>query len=194
MIELSGISQVFSGCRVLDDIRISLPDQGVIALMGSSGAGKTCLLKIMAGLLRPSGGRITGMDEKRVCLMFQEDRLLPWCSAIENVLLAMPQADKAEAKRILECLAIENADALPSTLSGGMKRRVALARSIAFQPDVLLLDEPFSGVDWQTKKLIAPIVHKAAPLILFATHDRQEVDIMHSDQIMVLENGRLRLD
>lgn len=123
--------------------------------------------------------------------MFQEDRLLPWYSALKNVMLAMPKENEEEARNILQRLGIEQADALPSALSGGMKRRVALARAIAFHPDVMLLDEPFSGIDAETRKVIAPFVRQSSPLIVFATHGMKDTVLMKADRILSIHDGRL---
>lgn len=191
MIELSQLAQSFDGVRILDQISIALPERGSIALMGSSGAGKTSLLKILAGISKPESGSIRGLEKKRICLMFQEDRLLPWYSALKNVMLAMSKENEEEARNILQRLGIEQADALPSALSGGMKRRVALARAIAFHPDVMLLDEPFSGIDAETRKVIAPFVRQSSPLIVFATHDIDDAALMGADRILNIHNCRL---
>ncbi len=192
MIRLKGITQIFDGVPILDHLDCELPERGSVALMGSSGAGKTSLLRILAGISSPEEGAVEGLSGKRICLMFQEDRLLEWYSALKNVMLVMPQPSEAEARRILSQMRLDNADAMPGEMSGGMRRRVALARAIAFAPEVLLMDEPFSGLDEETKQAIAPFVRKSASLIVFATHDIRETELLGADRVLLIQNGRVR--
>ena len=189
MIECSNLYLSFEGRVILNKVSFSLPDSGVFALMGSSGIGKSSLLKILSGLLAPDSGSISGLNDLRVGIMFQEDRLLPWHTALKNVMLAMEHPSQEEARNLLDALEIgDSADAYPAVLSGGMKRRAALARAIAFSPDVLLLDEPFSGIDEQIKGRISPFIQKTAPLIIFSTHNVKEAAMMGAMNILTLRD------
>lgn len=189
MIECSNLCLSFEGRVILNKVSFSLPDCGVFALMGSSGIGKSSLLKILSGLLAPDSGSISGLNDLRVGIMFQEDRLLPWHTALKNVMLAMEHPSQEEARKLLDALEIgESADMYPAVLSGGMKRRAALARAIAFSPDVLLLDEPFSGIDEQIKGRISPFIQKSASLIIFSTHNIKEAAMMGAMNILTLRD------
>ena len=140
---------------IIKDISIVLPQPGVYALMGPSGLGKTSLIKAIAGLLPMASGSISGLEGKRITMMFQEHRLLPWRSALTNVMLGMPAPDARQASELLHALELEDLDAYPDALSGGMQRRVALARALAHGGEVLLLDEPFTGMDEALKERAA---------------------------------------
>ena len=189
MIECRDICLSFEGRVILNKVSFSLPDAGIFALMGSSGIGKSSLLKILSGLLAPDSGTIRGLDNLRVGILFQEDRLLPWHTALKNVVLAMEHPSQEEARILLDALEIgDSADAYPAVLSGGMKRRVALARAIAFSPDVLLLDEPFSGIDEQIKGRISPFIQESAPLIIFSTHNVKDAGMMGAMNILTLRD------
>ena len=189
MIVCRDICLSFEGRVILNKVSFSLPDAGVFALMGSSGIGKSSLLKILSGLLAPDSGTIRGLDNLRVGILFQEDRLLPWHTALKNVVLAMEHPSQEEARILLDALEIgDSADAYPAVLSGGMKRRVALARAIAFSPDVLLLDEPFTGIDEQIKGRISPFIQKSAPLIIFSTHNVKDAGMMGAMNILTLRD------
>lgn len=176
MIVLDHISLVRGDKPILEDICLSLPDQGIIAALGPSGSGKTTLLTLFAGLMLPSAGSISGMENKRTAVVFQEDRLLPWYSAKENVALA------DGVRSVAECLALTeltpNAGKYPRALSGGMQRRVAIARALRFGGDALILDEPFKGLDEELKERIAKRLASAFPLIIIATHDEEEAALL----------------
>ena len=192
MLQLKNLSLMYSDLHpVLSHASVILASPGRYALMGASGSGKTTLLKAIAGLIMPSSGVIYTEKNKRIGMMFQEDRLLPWCTVLKNVMLAMPEPSEKEAKKILFTLEIEECMAYPSTFSGGMKRRVALARAIAYKADILLMDEPFSGMDVSMKLRIVNFVKNSAPLIIFSTHDQDEVTMMEVSHTLFIENGSL---
>ncbi|MHC1786155.1 MAG: ATP-binding cassette domain-containing protein [Christensenellales bacterium] len=184
MIRLQHVSACYEpGVPVLQDIDLTLPDQGVIAIMGPSGIGKTTLLKLLCGLVKPQSGSVRGLLGRRAVLQFQDDRLLNWCTLMQNVRLVMPRPSDEGAAQFLHQMEIEETDAYPSALSGGMLRRVSLARALAYQPDLLLLDEPFNGLDNALKGRIAPILRQATRLIILSTHDDSEVALMGASVI-----------
>ena len=125
MIQIEGLSLAYGDKRVLEDFSLSLPDRGVTALSGPSGCGKTTLLRVLAGLQRPNAGRLTGLDPARAVLLFQENRLLPWRTAEENIADVLPRERRGEAGRWLALAELSGeASARPAALSGGMARRL----------------------------------------------------------------------
>jgi ABC-type nitrate/sulfonate/bicarbonate transport system ATPase subunit len=175
-VRLEHISKSYEGKTVIKNLTLELPETGIFCLLGASGSGKTTLLRLIAGLETPDSGCITGTDGKKISFVFQGDRLLPGISAFENVAVASsPQAAELWLKR----LELDDADEKkPCTLSGGMCRRVALARALAFGGDILLLDEPFKGFDSELKKRIVPYIVEFSKnsLVVLVTHDEQETE------------------
>jgi len=175
---------------VWKDFSLTLPEEGIVAIMGPSGRGKTTLLRVLAGLLTPQKGQLTGIAGKKIAMVFQEDRLLPWLTALENVLSVLPgknpQQEEALARSWLEKM--ELGDCLhvyPEALSGGMQRRVALARAFAYGGDILLMDEPFKGLDEALLKRVLQHVPSAAPLIVLVTHEPQQAEALGAKLIQL---------
>jgi NitT/TauT family transport system ATP-binding protein len=190
--------------EVLRDVSFAIPRGEIVAILGRSGAGKSTLLNLAAGLITPDEGsvRVLGRDTReavdwhRVGYMFQDDRLLPWRVAWRNVALAletnsMPAAErKKRAHAALGLVGLAAfAESYPHQLSGGMRSRVALARSLVDEPDVLLMDEPFSRLDAQTRGSMHRELLRVQKLrhvsILFVTHDVEEAVVL-ADRIIVL--------
>ena len=157
---VKNITVRYEGKEVFRDFSLEFPENAVTCIMGPSGCGKTTLLNVLAGLLAPDSGEVTGMAGRRVSFAFQESRLLPWKSVAGNVDFVlnreMPAEDRAErVRKWLECVYMEDsANLWPSQLSGGMARRASLARALAPEADILLLDEPFTGIDQDLKEKI----------------------------------------
>ena len=168
----------FPGKPVLSHLDFAWPEKGAVAVMAPSGGGKTTLLRTVAGLLPPLAGKIEGTAGKKIAFLFQEDRLLPWLSARKNVELA---GGAAAAQEWLRAMEIEDMDVLPSQMSGGMRRRVALARALSFGGDILILDEPFKGLDLALRERIAGRIRGGAPFILMAVHDPEEARLMGAE-------------
>ena len=184
MIVLSDIVVRFGDRVALQGISASLPDEGAVALRGVSGAGKTTLLRVLAGLLQPDAGSVSGLAGRRISMVFQEDRLLPWRTALQNVSLV---SNEARARELLMQLDLSDALALrPPALSGGMRRRVAIARALAYSDDVLLLDEPFNGLDETRREQAAALIRASARLIVVATHDDQDAMLLGADRSLAL--------
>ena len=187
MIEAIHISKAFDGQKVLDDVNLRV--EGTVAVMAPSGTGKTTLLRILLGLETLDAGevRIAG---GRMAAVFQEDRLIEHMTALQNLSIAAPAQKKAELLNHLDCLGLlADADKRVSTFSGGMKRRVAIARAIACNPDILLLDEPFSGLDDAMKVRTAEYIrtHMQGKDIILVTHDREEACLLGAKEIIELK-------
>ena len=175
MIRLSHVRVQYPDKTVFNDLSLTLPDTGAVALMAPSGYGKTTLLRVLAELKSIDGGEISELENKKLSFLFQEDRLLPWVSAQKNVELV---SDPEKAKHWLSQMEIQDGSQLPREMSGGMQRRVALARAMAFGGDVLLLDEPFKGLDEALRARIAGRIKGKFPLILLSVHDAQEAELI----------------
>ena len=190
MIKFVNVSLSLGGKTVLDSVSFELPERGAFALTGPSGCGKTTLTRILLGLERGYTGSVLGLDGLRIAAVFQEDRLLPWLSARQNVAAVLPHGEPPEKWLALVGLDAE-AEKPPQDLSGGMRRRVAIARALAFaklrDAGMLLLDEPFTGLDDALK---ADIIAKlnalcSEKLILLVTHDEREIELMHAEKLGV---------
>ncbi|RKQ29563.1 ABC transporter ATP-binding protein [Oceanobacillus halophilus] len=188
--------------KALDDISFSLKEGEFVALLGPSGCGKSTILSIIAGIMKQTVGNVLlekkPIDESELAIgyMLQQDYLFPWKTIIDNVLLGPKINNKStdelrnNAIKMLQEVGLSNVqDSYPSSLSGGMRQRVALVRTLINDPKVLLLDEPFSALDYQTKLKLEDLVgkllknyHKTAILV---THDIGEAIAM-SDRILVM--------
>lgn len=206
------VSYSVRGKTILSNLSLELSAGRIACLLGPSGCGKTTLLKLAAGVLRPSAGRvlIDGVEfagpnrfvppEKRnVGLMFQDFALFPHMTVAENVAYGLYALNNAEAQQValraLERVGLENvAERYPVSLSGGEQQRVALARAIVPRPQVILMDEPFSGLDQRLRESVRAetlaLVKETRATCLLVTHDPSEA-LAFADQIYLLRNGRL---
>ena len=207
-IRLTAIYKSFSAAgeslAVLDNINLSVTAGTIVALLGASGSGKSTLLNIISGLIKPDRGQVCLQgaassefnDWQRVSYMFQEDRLLPCRSTLRNIEFALEAGAMAKPERrqrardILQLVNLGDFEkAFPYQLSGGMRSRVALARSLVTTPAILLMDEPFSRLDAQTRaqmhvELLR--IHRVKPMtIMFVTHDVEEAVVL-ADRVAVV--------
>jgi len=211
LLEISSLGKTYgageTATHAIGDVSFGIDDGEFVCVVGPSGCGKTTLLKCIAGLLRPSRGevllrgkRVTGPPEE-MALVFQEysRSLMPWTSVRNNVLLPLrhKKLSREERLRLVE----ESVDAVgltrvldryPWQLSGGMQQRVAIARALAYQPSILLMDEPFASVDAQTRgdleDLVLRVREQFGITILFVTHDIDE-SVYLSDRVIVLTHS-----
>jgi len=177
MLEAIGLSKSFDGKTVLQNVSCRLEKGVHYSLMGPSGCGKTTLLNLFLGLIKPDEGVIRRAPDMKMSAVFQENRLLEHMTAAANVSL-VSKASPAEIEALLLELGISS-ESLPqpvSTYSGGMKRRVALARALLAEYDVLLLDEPYKGLDAETRDRVMNTVRKRTKgkTVLLITHDLEE--------------------
>ena len=182
MIELADLTLCFGEETVIEGLSMRIPDGERLALMGPSGCGKTTLLRHLAGLIDPRAGTVTGRPE-RVAFAFQEPRLLPWRTAAENVNLVLgdKKATLPQAEEWLERVGLRDAaDKYPAALSGGMCQRVNIARALAAEGELLLLDEPFHGLDRERAEDIAALLdrHARGRTLVLSTHNRREAEAL----------------
>lgn len=182
MIEVHDLTVTYDGRDVLHNVTLTVPDGAHIALMGPSGCGKTTLLRVLAGLRAPDGGSVRVSPGRMACV-FQTPRLLPWRTAAENVNAVL--SDRAQtmpqARAWLERLELgEAAEQYPAALSGGMQQRVAIARALAYDAPVLLLDEPFRGLDAALRARVTACIaaETQGRTLVLATHDPADADAL----------------
>lgn len=175
--KIQHLCKSFDGKMVLDHVSLTLESGGTACLMAPSGRGKTTLLRCIAGLEAPDSGQITDLPE-RIAYVFQEDRLCDGFSAVDNIRLVTGKAlGEGEIRRHLEELGLAGSlDQPVRELSGGMRRRVVISRAVCFGADLLLLDEPFKGLDDEARQQTADYIlrHRGTAVILCVTHDRED--------------------
>ena len=170
----------YDNVKIIDGLNLELKD-GVTCIMGDSGCGKTTLLNVIAGLVQPDAGSIEGRPA-RISFMFQEDRLFPWMNALDNVSVVCNDKDKA-LKLLEKVELLEHRDKMPTELSGGMKRRVALARTLGYDADLIILDEPFKGMDPELTKRMAALVRSLNVPVIMATHSAEEAELLGAEVV-----------
>ena len=182
MLKLDNVSFSYGTRPVLSRFSMQLEKGELLALMGPSGCGKSTLLSLIAGLRKPAEGTVTS-DFSGISFVFQEPRLFPWMTARENV-RTVCGGDGSEAEKWLARLGLADAmDKYPAELSGGMKQRVSIARALAYGADVLLLDEPFGGLDAALRLDVTRQVMEAfaKKTVIMVTHD--ESDLAYADVV-----------
>ena len=188
MLKINKLTLAIDKKTILKDLTHSFEDGAVTAIVGASGVGKTTLLRSLSGLLAPSSGEILSSYNKPA-FVFQEPRLFPWMNALENVTAVCD--DQATAERYLAALLPDVSDhkKYPHELSGGMKQRVALARALAYCPDLLLIDEPFKGLDEETRASVLDFFFEKIRGIttLMVTHDLR--DLSYCDHVLRLDGS-----
>lgn len=192
-LQLQALEKSLMGQLIVSDFNLQLNSGEVICLYGPSGCGKTTILRLIAGLIQPDRGQIS-CDFNVLRYLFQEHRLLPWRTLWDNVLLTHPQPRARQtqdlARQLLNTLHLQKSDfdKYPHELSGGMRQRTALARALLCQPDLLLLDEPFSALDYELKQQLYQWLQEYVEngmAIVMVTHDRYEA-LKLADKILIM--------
>jgi len=198
-VTISGLSIAFGPTRALERVSLTVSDGEFVSIVGPSGCGKSTMLNVIAGLLPPAEGgtSVAGIEGNgagsRIGYMFQKDTLLPWATALDNICLPMDvkgARDRHKARALMQLVDLTGFEAhYPRQLSGGMRKRVQLARLLAQDPEVLLMDEPFGALDAQTRLIIQEeflkIWERQRKTVLFVTHDLQEA-IALSDRVVLI--------
>ncbi|MFN8680334.1 ABC transporter ATP-binding protein [Paracoccus sp. P2] len=209
---LDGISRRFGNVAALEDVSLSVARGEVICLAGQSGCGKSTLLRVIAGIERPDHGRVlldsremSGLhayvepEERNIGFMFQDYALFPHLSVTDNILFGLKRLDRAAARarcrEIIERLGLERlAQRFPHMLSGGEQQRVALARALAPQPQILLMDEPFSNLDRGLRDGIRAdtiaLLRELGTTVIMVTHDPEEA-LSSGDRVVLMRSGRI---
>lgn len=203
ILEIKNLSKIYhtnkSEILAIDNLNLNIKDGEFVAIVGPSGCGKTTLLSILCGLENKSSGELLlSKVELRMGYMLQNDTLFPWLNILDNCLLGLRikgEVDKDNIKRVKDLLDMYGLKDFiykyPRNLSGGMRQRVALIRTLAINPDVLLLDEPFSALDYQTRLAVSDdvwkIIKKEGKTTIMITHDVAEA-ISMADRVVVLSN------
>ena len=201
-IKLVNVSKFYTvdkeSIKVIDKIDLNIPENKITVILGRSGCGKTTLLRLVAGLENFEQGEIIGVESKRKAYVFQEDRLMPWLDVKSNITFGIHknEIDNSRINEIIETVGLEKFyNAYPSQLSGGMKQRVSIARAFAYNPDFIMMDEPFSALDYFTREQmqneLLRIHERLKCSILFVSHSIDEALIL-GDNIVILEKGIIK--
>ncbi|MDR7079309.1 sulfonate transport system ATP-binding protein [Neobacillus niacini] len=198
------VKKDFGSQHVLDSIELDVQPGEFVAVIGRSGCGKSTLLRLIAGLEKPTEGELLINNEPvralnpEMRIMFQDARLLPWMSVIDNVALGLKKGEGEKAETALKQVGLlDRANEWPSVLSGGQKQRVALARALSSHPRLLLLDEPLGALDALTRiemqQLIESLWLEQKFTTVLITHDVEEAVAM-ADRVILIEQGRIAMD
>lgn len=196
VIEMQDICKRFGKRPVLTDFNLTVNRGEVVGMLGQSGIGKSTILRMVAGLENPDAGNVR-IHSAHIGFVFQEDRLLPWDTALDNVILPLRALGidrnkaRSHARSYLRSMELSEFEkAYPHELSGGMRQRVSLARALAVAPDILLLDEPFTGLDQDLKKTMRRLLESALnenrAAVIHVTHDPAEL-LARTDRIIRLK-------
>ena len=190
LIDIKDLSFKYGEKEVLKHLNLRVRKGERLCIKAPSGFGKTTLLRIICGLEKPTDGSIETAPDTKISVAFQEDRLLPWLSVKKNIMFVLSKYSKEDAEAIarkfLAAVDLEDAaDAMPASLSGGMARRAALARALAADWDLLLLDEPFSGIDYSKKEQIAAFMREQfdSRTVILVSHDPEDARLLSAETI-----------
>ena len=192
MLKITNLTFAYDRKNIFENLSLHLEKGEIIAVMGPSGYGKTTLLGLVSGLLKPQKGEVENTVEK-IAYVFQEPRLFPWLTVKENLLAVMNEKDKNAEKTVIECLSFvglsDALDKYPAELSGGMKSRVSLARALSYGGDLFLLDEPFAALDEDLRRellqKIKEYLKTCNASAILVTHNKEDAENL-ADRILLL--------
>ena len=186
-IEIKNLTKSYGENKVFDNLNLTLTDEKPICLMAPSGKGKTTLFSILLGLLKADSGEIIGIENKTFSAVFQEDRLCEELSALMNLAIVRENADTAKLFCELEKIGLNEAEIRrPVTeLSGGQRRRVSIMRSLVNKSDAVLMDEPFKGLDDETRKIVIEYIKENlnGRFFMFITHEENDAKLFDAEII-----------
>ena len=186
MIRLEHANLTLGQKVIMEDFDLQLPEQGITGLQGPSGCGKTTLLRVLAGLQTLDSGTVTVPAPKCCAILFQENRLLPWRTVQQRITDVLPRERRQEAARWLELVELTGEERqYPAALSGGMARRLALARCLALDSDLYLLDEPFAGLDPQLiQRILVRMKALGKPMVLVSHEPNAMPQVDHCIELV----------
>lgn len=199
VLQADGVCKSYGVKRALLPTTLAFSSRSFTCIVGRSGCGKTTLLRLLGGLDTPDAGSVQLADGLRIAPVFQEPRLMSWLTVVQNITLAA-KADKtldaAALPQLLQLLGLAGCEELyPHQLSGGMAQRVALGRTLFFNPDVILMDEPFSALDYFTRqglqRTLLDLYAAKRKTVIFVTHDVEEA-LLLADSVVIMDNGSVK--
>lgn len=196
MIKFNNVSKSFESKKIIENLNIEFPEKGIVCLFGESGIGKSTILNLVSGLINPDSGEIKEIENKKFSYVFQDDRLIEWLNVLENVMIVINWGQTSEKKKLAENFLnefqlLDFKNKYPHELSGGMKRKLSIARALAFSGDVFLLDEPFKGLDEKSKQKAANIILSNAKnkLVILVSHEENEIKLMKVDKVYRIDKS-----
>lgn len=191
MLEIKNVGLNYDDLKVINNLSLQVNEHEIVVLIGPSGCGKSSILNMIAHILKPTSGQINTSNEK-IGFVFQDDRLLPWKNLYQNIAIVNEKSDHQKIAQLISEVDLTGfEDYYPNQLSGGMKKRIGIARAFYYDSDLLLMDEPFSGLDFCLRaemiKMLKRVWQNTKPSVLFVTHELDEaLEIAH--RIIVLSN------
>jgi len=196
-IKLSEITKAFHPNEVFVKFSATFPRAATTCILGPSGCGKTTLLRMIAGIIKPNDGSFSGIENQMISYVFQEDRLLPWKTAAENIRLVLKHRVNAEEidsivqKNLALVQMTDYASYYPHQMSGGMRQRISFARAFSYPSDIILLDEPFKGLDLPLKQQlmnqVRAVLSHDPRTVVYVTHEPEEA-VFFGNKIIILSH------